>query len=296
MMRIIKNDTVKVISGNHKGKVGKVLKVFPKKNRLIVEGEHRGEVFLVPGSSVQIGNAVMGLEEVATSDGELALALDASSSVAMLPGGDTGEVAERPSFRSPRSALGVVRRYESVPLLGEARRRFLDDARRVLGARGLLRFHVAPERPGADGLVVEDVAGKLPAPEVCAELTRLGAAPKPRFAALESGVPCLWLGGVAADGEPSSPPVLAALGELASDGDEPTLWIADFLLYVTERLDREEGAAIPAAPPRRDGEIDVPPGMVLGSSPAMKGLLAEVRASLESRNDGNRRRGEDPGA
>lgn len=37
MMRIIKNDTVRVVSGNHKGKVGKVLKVFPKRNRIIVE-------------------------------------------------------------------------------------------------------------------------------------------------------------------------------------------------------------------------------------------------------------------
>jgi large subunit ribosomal protein L24 len=37
MKTIIKNDTVKVISGNHKGKVGKVLKVYPKTNRVIVE-------------------------------------------------------------------------------------------------------------------------------------------------------------------------------------------------------------------------------------------------------------------
>ena len=37
MMRIVKNDTVKVISGNHKGKVGKVLKVFPSSRRVIVE-------------------------------------------------------------------------------------------------------------------------------------------------------------------------------------------------------------------------------------------------------------------
>ena len=36
-MRIIKNDTVKVISGNERGKVGKVLKVFPKSSRVIVE-------------------------------------------------------------------------------------------------------------------------------------------------------------------------------------------------------------------------------------------------------------------
>lgn len=37
-MKIRKGDTVKVIAGNDRGKVGKVLKVFPDTNRLIVEG------------------------------------------------------------------------------------------------------------------------------------------------------------------------------------------------------------------------------------------------------------------
>jgi len=37
-MKVVKNDTVLVISGNYKGKKGKVLKVFPKENRVIVEG------------------------------------------------------------------------------------------------------------------------------------------------------------------------------------------------------------------------------------------------------------------
>jgi large subunit ribosomal protein L24 len=36
-MRIKKNDTVKVIAGNAKGAEGKVLKVFPDTNRVIVE-------------------------------------------------------------------------------------------------------------------------------------------------------------------------------------------------------------------------------------------------------------------
>ena len=38
MQRIKKNDTVKVIAGNHKGKEGKVLAVYPTDNRCIVEG------------------------------------------------------------------------------------------------------------------------------------------------------------------------------------------------------------------------------------------------------------------
>jgi large subunit ribosomal protein L24 len=36
-MRIRKNDNVRVMSGNDKGKEGKVLKVFPGANRIIVE-------------------------------------------------------------------------------------------------------------------------------------------------------------------------------------------------------------------------------------------------------------------
>ena len=37
-MKIRKNDMVMIISGNDRGKTGKVLKVFPKKYRLIIEG------------------------------------------------------------------------------------------------------------------------------------------------------------------------------------------------------------------------------------------------------------------
>lgn len=39
-MKIRKNDTIKVMSGSYKdkGKIGKVLKVYPDKDRIIVEG------------------------------------------------------------------------------------------------------------------------------------------------------------------------------------------------------------------------------------------------------------------
>jgi large subunit ribosomal protein L24 len=37
-MKIRKNDSVMVIAGNDKGKTGKVLKVFSKTSRLIIEG------------------------------------------------------------------------------------------------------------------------------------------------------------------------------------------------------------------------------------------------------------------
>ncbi|NTU93073.1 MAG: 50S ribosomal protein L24 [Chlorobiaceae bacterium] len=37
-LHVKKNDAVVVISGNDKGKAGKVLKVFPQKGRVIIEG------------------------------------------------------------------------------------------------------------------------------------------------------------------------------------------------------------------------------------------------------------------
>ncbi len=37
-MKIHKDDTVMIVAGNFRGKTGKVLKVFPKRNRVIVEG------------------------------------------------------------------------------------------------------------------------------------------------------------------------------------------------------------------------------------------------------------------
>lgn len=37
-MKIRKNDTVMILSGNYKGKTGKVLKIFTKTGRVIVEG------------------------------------------------------------------------------------------------------------------------------------------------------------------------------------------------------------------------------------------------------------------
>jgi len=39
-MKVAKNDTVLVISGNDKGKTGRVLRVFPTQQRLLVEGVH----------------------------------------------------------------------------------------------------------------------------------------------------------------------------------------------------------------------------------------------------------------
>ena len=58
MRSIVKNDTVKVISGNHKGKTGKVILVIPEKNRVIVEKIQLVKRHTRPRSAQQPGGII----------------------------------------------------------------------------------------------------------------------------------------------------------------------------------------------------------------------------------------------
>lgn len=57
-MRIKKNDTVMILAGNYKGKTGKVLKVFPQKERVIVEGVNIRKRHTKPSQQNQQGGIV----------------------------------------------------------------------------------------------------------------------------------------------------------------------------------------------------------------------------------------------
>ena len=57
-MKIRKDDMVMVIAGNDKGKTGKVLKVFPKDNRVIIEGVNIRKRHTKPSQQNQQGGIV----------------------------------------------------------------------------------------------------------------------------------------------------------------------------------------------------------------------------------------------
>lgn len=57
-MKIKKNDTVMIITGNAKGKTGKVLKVYPAENKLIVEGVNIKKRHTKPNQKNQQGGIV----------------------------------------------------------------------------------------------------------------------------------------------------------------------------------------------------------------------------------------------
>lgn len=57
-MRLKKNDTVRVITGEDRGKEGKILKVFPDKGRIIVEKVNLIKRHTRPSKSVPQGGIV----------------------------------------------------------------------------------------------------------------------------------------------------------------------------------------------------------------------------------------------
>jgi large subunit ribosomal protein L24 len=57
-MTLKKNDKVMVISGKEKGKVGKILKTFPGKNRIIVEKVNYIKRHTRPGGKVSKGGII----------------------------------------------------------------------------------------------------------------------------------------------------------------------------------------------------------------------------------------------
>ena len=57
-MHVVKNDMVKILSGKYSGKTGKVLKVFPDQNRLIVEGVNIIKKHTKPSQKNQQGGII----------------------------------------------------------------------------------------------------------------------------------------------------------------------------------------------------------------------------------------------
>lgn len=230
------------------------LRDLGSKNRLIIGGERRDEVVLSPGEAVQIGEATVTLEGMARSDAEVALPLDASSTGLSFPStGKTTSLAGLEVNPSAAEALGFVRRFQGASLDGETRRRFLGEARCLLGVGGILRF--LPGDAAEEGFTVIDVVGALPsaapdAAQPCPDGTRL-----------------TWTGRGA---EALAP------------------WSQDFLAYVGQRLAEPPPASgtTEAAPiPRTPEELDPPPGMILGDAPATRRLLDEIHAARESPRD-----------
>ena len=57
-MKIRKGDSVKILTGNDKGKVGRIIKVYPDKDRVVVEGINLVKKHMRPTQENQQGGII----------------------------------------------------------------------------------------------------------------------------------------------------------------------------------------------------------------------------------------------
>jgi len=56
--KVKKGDTVQIIAGEHKGGIGKVLRVVPDKNQVVVEGQNRAKKHVRPSKKNPQGGRI----------------------------------------------------------------------------------------------------------------------------------------------------------------------------------------------------------------------------------------------
>ncbi len=250
---------------------GVLLEDLGSKNGLWVGGRRLERVELKPGDRVGLGRAVLTLEEVSSTDVSLALELESGRAGGS---GAPGAGFAR-SETAPVSVLRLVRDLETLgPSLSQERRsellsRVVDE----VGASALWVF--AP----VDGdLFLRDVVGTLPeaddAERVASTLgdRRDG---EPLRLDLEAGRWTLICPS-ASDGG------LAVVAAFPRRREPPDAWVTELVSYVGEKVRVAEGPESGRRPPRRHEELVLPEAMVVGESPAMRGLLEHLRAAARS--------------
>ncbi len=254
------------------GPAGVVLVDQESKNGLVVEGRRLEEVTLQPGDRVSLGRAVLSLEEVASTDISLALELEAGH----LPrAGGAGEGGLARDETAPVSVLRLVRDLEALgPSLSQDRRSaLLARVAAEVGAAALWVF-----APVEGDVFLRDVVGTLPE---AGEAERIAAAlashrgREPLALASESGswtVVCPDVG----DGG------LAVVAAFPSSRETPDAWVTELLSYVREKVRLAEGALQAERTLGAPAKLVLPEGMVVGESPAMRGLLAHLSAAARS--------------
>jgi len=240
------------------------------KNGLIFAGQRVPEVLLLPGRAVQLGQAFLALEEVDSSEAELAFPLPDAEARAGEPRTyrETIEVPPAGDAASPAAGLRLLCEIEGPGGGAPGEGDLFSRARAALGAETLLVCD-----HGADSLLrLSLCAGGLPDPTVVGflETKELGGA-----LVLPQRIGDSWV--VASPASPGAERLAAIFAA------EPPSFACDLLGLLARRwLAASSGS--PHLPARGGAlpELDFPPEMLLGTSAAMRELCATMRATVGS--------------
>jgi two-component system response regulator PilR (NtrC family) len=258
---------------------GVLLTDLGSKNGLVRAGQRLPEVVLQPGEAIQVGRAWLRLEEVDSSDAEIALSLDGIRlSVPPRHSDATSQIAAESEATPEGSVVRVIRRLEreGADLRTAAGREALEAAVKALGATSL--FVV---RLGEAGPAIARTIGEMPGDELLADLARH----------CREAHDCPPEGIRLADGRRllaqrlpggKEPEYVAAL--LQSQAERPHAWQCDFFDYLVEKMAQlaTRRSTQRRVPPPGPQDLVLPPEFVAGSSAALQGLLAHLRATVRS--------------
>ncbi|HSM52505.1 MAG TPA: sigma-54-dependent Fis family transcriptional regulator, partial [Thermoanaerobaculia bacterium] len=258
---------------------GLLLTDLGSKNGLVQAGKRLPEVLLRPGDAIQVGRAWLRLEEVDSSDAEIALSLDGIRlSVPPRQSDATSQIAAESEATPEGSVVRVIRRLEreGAALRTAEGREALEAAVKALGATSL--FVVRLEEAGP---AIVRTIGEMPGEELLADLARhcRGAHDCPNEGIRLADGRRLLAQRLPGGKEPE---YVAAL--LQSQAERPHAWQCDFFDYLVEKMAQlatRRSTQRRVAPPGPK-DLVLPPEFVAGSSAALQGLLAHLRATVKS--------------
>lgn len=252
---------------------GVLLRDLGSKNGLVSEGRRVEECLLRPGQSVFVGRAALVLEDLSSSDGEHALSLPSSTSDAKRDSDsratDRGPWTIDDSRLSPAPALRFIREHENKPSATSDRAGQLRQATAALGSETLMIVAQDAE------LTIESCHGPYPSDAFLEGLAFELAQGRPG--------PRVFGDALLGRRAPGDPRALIACFDPKLLPLEP--WQTEFFEYLADRL--LEGtdvprAAVPTPTAAGSETLQFPPGMIVGSSPALQGLLTHMRATIKS--------------
>ncbi len=252
------------------------------KNKLMVNAERHDEYLLIEGMALQLGRAILTIEEASTSDVELALSVHRTGGANDRISAETGEnfPAEN-ALPSPALALQLIREIESAPRT--ARRKLneiLHRARTLIESESLMILD-AGTSVSAETFRILVSDGEVPADTVLDELELITAEKRFDKQVVRSGGGFTLV--VTPAGKKTKTGFIAAVFNGKPASIEP--WKKDLLLYLARRAFGET-AKLPE-PLLDPGEetLVLPEQMVVGESQSMHRLLAQIRATVRSTMD-----------
>jgi len=243
------------------------------RNRLIVDGKRLDDVRMFPGDTVQIGRAILSLEEI--SSGEFDLALRSRSEPLKRMSDATAEsdglgVTGR---GSPTEILRLLRAIEASGSPTEA----LTNTAKLLGAQAIALFSIAE----GNEIAIDAVGGDVSDGVLLTSLERRCAMKEPAPMTMrvgESGsLLCALFGAKGTRG------VAALVGRSSVEH-----WEEELLQFLVTKLPGGSVRAIdqkPAKPPRERRELLIPNGMVVGESAAFRELMSRIEGAVSSKMD-----------